>query len=71
MLLAERGYDADFGARPLKRLIQKTVSDAAALLILDGKAAEGDTIVVDVAEESFGFGEQSCCGLATSSANGH
>ena len=53
VLLAERGYDADFGARPLKRLIQKTVSDAAALLILDGKAAEGDTIVVDVAEGEF------------------
>ena len=53
VLLAESGYDADFGARPLKRLIQKTVSDAAALLILDGKAAEGDTIVVDVAEGEF------------------
>ena len=53
VLLAERGYDADFGARPLKRLIQKTVSDAAALLILDGKAAEGDTIVVDVAVGEF------------------
>lgn len=53
VLLAERGYDADFGARPLKRLIQKTVSDAAALLILDGKAAEGDTIVVDVTDGEF------------------
>ena len=53
MLLAERGYDADFGALPLKRLIQKTVSDAAALLILDGKAAEGDTIVVDVTDGEF------------------
>ena len=53
VLLAESGYDADFGARPLKRLIQKTVSDAAALLILDGKAAEGDTIVVDVADGEF------------------
>lgn len=53
VLLAERGYDADFGARPLKRLIQKTVSDAVALLMLDGKAAEGDTIVVDVANGEF------------------
>ena len=53
VLLAESGYDADFGARPLKRLIQKTVSDAAALLILDGKAAEGDTIVVDVTDGEF------------------
>jgi len=53
VLLAERGYDADFGARPLKRLIQKTVSDAAALLILDGRASDGDTIVVDVANGEF------------------
>jgi ATP-dependent Clp protease ATP-binding subunit ClpA len=37
----------------LKRLIQKTVSDAAALLILDGRASDGDTIVVDVANGEF------------------
>jgi ATP-dependent Clp protease ATP-binding subunit ClpB len=53
VLLAERGYDADFGARPLKRLIQRTIADAAALLILDGKASDGDTIVVDVVNADF------------------
>ena len=53
VLLAERGYDADFGARPLKRLIQKTISDPAALLILDGRATEGDTVVVDVVNGEF------------------
>jgi ATP-dependent Clp protease ATP-binding subunit ClpB len=46
MKLAEQGFDAEFGARPLKRLIQKAIGDAAALLIL--KANEGDSIVVDV-----------------------
>jgi ATP-dependent Clp protease ATP-binding subunit ClpB len=46
--LAAQGFDAEYGARPLKRLIQKTIGDSAALLILEGKAGEGDSIVVDV-----------------------
>ena len=53
LVLAERGYDPDFGARPLKRLIQKTIADAAALLILEGKVAEGGSIVVDAIDGEF------------------
>jgi ATP-dependent Clp protease ATP-binding subunit ClpB len=53
LVLAEKGYDPDFGARPLKRLIQKTISDAAALLILEGKVAEGGSIVVDAIDGEF------------------
>ncbi|HEY7627922.1 MAG TPA: ATP-dependent chaperone ClpB [Ilumatobacteraceae bacterium] len=45
--LAHDGYDPAFGARPLKRVIQREISDPAALLILEGKAVEGDTITVD------------------------
>jgi ATP-dependent Clp protease ATP-binding subunit ClpB len=45
--LAHDGYDPSFGARPLKRVIQREISDPAAMLILEGKAVEGDTIVVD------------------------
>jgi ATP-dependent Clp protease ATP-binding subunit ClpB len=45
--LAHDGYDPSFGARPLKRVIQREISDAAALLILESKAVEGDTITVD------------------------
>ena len=45
--LAHDGYDPSFGARPLKRVIQREVSDPAAILILEGKAVEGDTITVD------------------------
>ena len=56
LLLAERGYDPQFGARPLKRLIQKTIADAAALLILEGKVGEGDGVVVDVADGEFTVG---------------
>ena len=52
-LLAERGYDSDFGARPLKRLIQKTIADPVAILILDGKVADGGGITVDVDGEEF------------------
>ena len=51
--LSTQGFDAEFGARPLKRLIQKAIADAAALLILEGKAGEGDSIVVDVANDEL------------------
>ncbi|MGZ4672569.1 MAG: ATP-dependent Clp protease ATP-binding subunit [Ilumatobacteraceae bacterium] len=45
--LAHDGYDPSFGARPLKRVIQREIGDAAAMLILEGKTVEGDTITVD------------------------
>ncbi|MEO8364485.1 MAG: AAA family ATPase [Ilumatobacteraceae bacterium] len=52
-LLADRGYDPDFGARPLKRLIQKSIADPAAILILEGKVAEGDGVTVDVVDNEL------------------
>ncbi|MEW6594793.1 MAG: ATP-dependent chaperone ClpB [Thermodesulfobacteriota bacterium] len=45
--LIEVGYDPQFGARPLKRAIQRHVQDALAMQILSGAFAEGDRIVVD------------------------
>lgn len=45
--LASRGLDPAYGARPLKRLVQHNVVDAIANLIIDDKAHEEDTIVVD------------------------
>ncbi|HZA27067.1 MAG TPA: ATP-dependent chaperone ClpB [Actinomycetota bacterium] len=45
--LAEKGYDPAFGARPLKRLIQKEVQDFLALALLRGEFAEGDRVIVD------------------------
>ncbi|MBI4932553.1 MAG: AAA family ATPase [Actinobacteria bacterium] len=48
--LAREGYDPAFGARPLKRVIQREIADPAALLILEGKVGEGDTVKVE--EES-------------------
>jgi ATP-dependent Clp protease ATP-binding subunit ClpB len=47
-MLAHEGYDPSFGARPLKRVIQRELSDPAAVLILEGKVTDGDTITVDV-----------------------
>jgi ATP-dependent Clp protease ATP-binding subunit ClpB len=46
--LAEHGYDAIFGARPLKRLIQKEIADPSAVLILEGKVPEHGAVRVDV-----------------------
>ncbi|MEL6955148.1 MAG: ATP-dependent chaperone ClpB [Pseudomonadota bacterium] len=46
--LAERGYDPVYGARPLKRVIQKELQDPLARLILEGRIKDGETISVDV-----------------------
>ncbi|MGD9346981.1 MAG: ATP-dependent chaperone ClpB, partial [Candidatus Aminicenantes bacterium] len=50
-VLAERGYDPVYGARPLKRMLQRDVENPLALSILEGEYAEGDTVVVDVRGE--------------------
>jgi ATP-dependent Clp protease ATP-binding subunit ClpB len=47
-LLFTEGYDPNFGARPLKRAIQKVVQDPLAMKILDGEVLHGDHVVVDV-----------------------
>jgi len=46
-LLFTAGYDPNFGARPLKRAIQKLVQDPLALKILDGEVLHGDHVIVD------------------------
>ncbi|HKO17008.1 MAG TPA: ATP-dependent chaperone ClpB [Gemmatimonadaceae bacterium] len=45
-VLAEEGYDAAFGARPLKRAIQRLIQNPLAMAVLDGRFNDGDTIVV-------------------------
>ena len=47
-LIAREGYDPVFGARPLKRVIQKKILDALSLEILSGKFKEGDRIKATV-----------------------
>ena len=51
--LAHDGYDAAYGARPLKRLIQKQVGDRLAMSLLEGKIGDGDTVTLDVVDGSF------------------
>jgi ATP-dependent Clp protease ATP-binding subunit ClpB len=46
--LAQRGYDAAYGARPLKRLIQRKIGDSLALALLQGTYSDGATVTVDV-----------------------
>jgi ATP-dependent Clp protease ATP-binding subunit ClpB len=53
--LAREGYDPAFGARPLKRTLQRKIQDPLALMILDGKFAEGDTVLVDLSIEKEGL----------------
>jgi len=45
--LARKGYDSNFGARPLNRLIEKEIEDPIALRILEGELKEGDVVIVD------------------------
>ncbi len=46
--VAQEGFDPAYGARPLKRVIQKEIQDKLALKILEGKFKEGDTVAVEV-----------------------
>lgn len=52
-MLAAGGLDPVFGARPLKRLIQREVVDAIARAIIDGRVHEGDEVTVDVDGDEF------------------
>lgn len=54
-LLAEKGYDIEYGARPLKRVITKMIEDKLSEEILMGKISKEDDIIVDVEEEKLIF----------------
>jgi ATP-dependent Clp protease ATP-binding subunit ClpB len=54
-VLAREGYDPTFGARPLKRTIQRLVQDPLALRLLEGTFSEGDTITVDATGDEIAF----------------
>ena len=49
------GYDPMYGARPLKRMIQRRVLDPLALRVLEGAFREGDRITVDVGDNGLTF----------------
>jgi ATP-dependent Clp protease ATP-binding subunit ClpB len=56
--LAQAGYDPQYGARPLKRVIQRSVEDQLALALLEGKYPEGSKVLVDVDAGSGALGIQ-------------
>ena len=51
--LATAGFDPVFGARPLKRVIQKEIGDRVSLLILEGRVGEDAAIEVDVVDDEL------------------
>src|SRR5215211_1516311 len=53
--LADKGYDPAYGARPLKRVIQKSLQDPLAELILSGRVKDGDTVTVSAGRQGLTF----------------
>lgn len=53
--LADNGYDPIYGARPLRRLMQKEIDDTLATALLAGKIHDGDTVRVDLSEDKSGL----------------
>lgn len=53
--LAERGYDPQFGARPLRRLVQRAIQDPLAMKLLSGEFLPGQTVLVDVVAGQLTF----------------
>jgi len=53
--VAEQGYDAEYGARPLKRAIQRLVENPLSSALLRGRFEEGDTVKVDLVDGSLAF----------------
>jgi ATP-dependent Clp protease ATP-binding subunit ClpB len=64
-LLAEAGWDPAYGARPLKRAIQRLLENALARELLEGRIAAGDTVRVDAADDELTF-ERAEVGAAVS-----
>jgi len=70
-LIAKEGFDPAYGARPIKRTIQKQILDPLAQKVLTGEFKEGDTVVVDAQDGKIVFwSEQYAAELAATSENG-
>jgi ATP-dependent Clp protease ATP-binding subunit ClpB len=57
-LLGNLGFDPTYGARPLKRVIQKQLVDKLALRLLEGEFAEGDGVLVDASDGELTFSKE-------------
>jgi len=56
--LADQGYDPVYGARPLKRVIQRELQNALAGLILEGRIVDGETVAVTAGEGGLAIAGQ-------------
>ena len=66
--LADKGYDPAYGARPLKRVIQKSMQDPLAELILAGTVKDGDKVVISAGKQGLTFNGKLRGGGVTQSA---
>ena len=71
MLLATRGYDAQYGARPLRRTVQHLLEDRLAEAILCGSCGKGDCVIVDVVDDQLCTNVQMCAVSIKSNGQGH
>ena len=67
-LIAEKGYDPAYGARPLKRTIQRMIQDPLAVKILDGEFKEGDLVKIDAVGDELAFNHGAAASLDDSYA---
>jgi ATP-dependent Clp protease ATP-binding subunit ClpB len=65
-LLAMQGYDPVYGARPLKRVIQRELQNPLAMAVLEGRYHDGDTILVDAADGALTFAQEESMAVAAS-----
>jgi ATP-dependent Clp protease ATP-binding subunit ClpB len=69
--LAARGYDPDYGARPLRRVLQRDLSDRLAVLLLDGTFHAGDHVDIGVANDQLTFAGRATRAAAPAGTPGH
>jgi ATP-dependent Clp protease ATP-binding subunit ClpB len=62
--LVQEGYDPIYGARPLKRTIQRRVLDPLAMRVLEGEFREGDHLVIDVEDNGLTFVKKQTAGAS-------
>lgn len=67
--LAEEGYDAKYGARPLRRVIQRTVEDTLSEELIAGRIALGDTVTLKVRDGHIAVEKQGAAEAAADSVN--
>jgi ATP-dependent Clp protease ATP-binding subunit ClpB len=68
VLLGNLGYDPTYGARPLKRVIQKRLVDKLALRLLEGEFQPGDRVVVAAADGELSFQKAAVTAAAPAAA---